>query len=323
MYNILFFLFFLYLIYNLYNYFNNNNIKFLGGSNDSDTDSIEDLDSCIDEVMKLAKIGKICDPDHSDYNDGDEFNDAINLCMNTNFNDNEDKKKIKKSIKNGLFYKLKQNELKTCDKKPWVTTKEQCIEAINSKVKQGIVCKDDKYVKLGLEACNTYSEPKILRMGDEGKILYQLRDRIFKKKIPTCMNKTVSCTNLTENECKNETFSKRCKYDINKCKPLFFNNYDEAFEFLKEINITRKQKKKIIDLIYNNQLDKANYFTELYIQKLLKVQVPKKLNCKNQSEFISNIKNIKPNEQSVFKNLCKTKKGRNNINRIFSSIIKT
>merc|ERR1712054_212291 len=99
--------------------------------------------------MRLTKMGKICDPNDG-HNTDEEFSGAISLCMNTNFKDKEDLKKFNKSLKSGLFYKIKQNELKRCDKKPWVTTKEECMQAINAKVKQGAVCKDDKYVKLGL-----------------------------------------------------------------------------------------------------------------------------------------------------------------------------
>ena len=322
MYNILFFLIFLYLIFNLYNYFITNKIKFIGGNNKNSKEiKITNLDTCIDEVMRLNKLGKICDPADSEYNDSKEFIQAIELCKNINFTNDNDKKKIQKSINSGLFYKIKQNELQKCEKKPWVTTQENCIDSINSYIHQGLVCKDNKYVKLGLEACKKYSEPKLLRMGDEGELLYKLRDRIFKNKIPTCYNKITSCANLTENECKNSAFDERCKYDNNKCKPWFFNNYDEAFEFLKTLNITRKHKKKILDLAYNEDLDKANYFTEIYIQKFAKIPFPKKINCESQTKYLIKVKNIKPEKQNKFKNLCKTKKGKEQVSSIFSSIV--
>lgn len=319
MYYILFFLIFLYLIYNLYNYFITNK-KFRGGAKKDDKEiKITNLDTCINEVMRLTKIGKICDTNSSGYDK--EFNEAIELCNNINFMDDNDKKKLKYSIKNGLFYKIKQNELKKCHKKPWVTTEKECLEALNAKVHQGIICKDNKYVKLATAACKKYSEPELYNMGNEEGLLYKIRDKIFKKKIPKCYNKITSCSNLSEVQCKRKTFNDRCKYDINKCKPWFFNNYDEAVEILKKLNITRKQKKKILDLIYNEDLDKANYFTEIYIQKFAKVPFPKKLNCKNQIDYLIKIKNIKPEKHDKFKNLCKTEKGKNQVSSMFSSII--
>ena len=313
MFNIIFFLIILYFIYNYFINNKNNKNNIVGGNNKEI--KITNLDNCIDEVMRLSELNKICDGDN-------EFEKAIEFCQYIDFDNEKDVKKLRQNINNGLFYKIKQNELKKCPKEPWVTTQQQCHDAINIKLKQGLVCKNDKYYKLGITTCKKANVKQLYSMGEKDGLLYKLRDRIYKKKIPTCFNKISSCINLTEKQCKDSNFENRCKYDIDKCKPWFFNNYDESVEFLKTTKIPKKQKKTILDLVYNEDLDKANYFAEIYIQKFAKTSFPKTRNCKKQVKYLTQIKNLKPEQEKSFKDLCKTKKGKNQVNSMMSSVIK-
>lgn len=315
MYNIFFFLIILYFIYN---YFNNTSQQSYGGSTSNDINKqieIKNIDTCVDEVMRLTELNKICP-----YSK--EYDDSLNFCKNLNFENIKGKEKLAHSLNTGIFYKIRQNDIQKCPReKPWVNNKSECLNWISDAEKSGKVCKNDKYYKLALKACEKTPINKFQTLHTKDGILYKLKDRYLKNKIKPCPNNIKSCSNLNQNECSSDTFITRCKYKNNKCKPWLFNNKDECINLLKKSNISKKKKKKIYDLCIENDYDKANYFAELYILEFSKIPFPKKRNCKNQTDYLIKIKDLNSKQQNTFKNLCKTKKGKNKIDQMMWEII--
>jgi hypothetical protein len=312
-------IFFLVILYLFYIYFTNNKKKLIGGNeikeyNELDKEiEIIDIDTCVDEVLRLNQLDKLCEDD-------ERFGEAIDFCQKINFKNNKDLKKLKNSIDSGLFYEIRQEEIKQCPKEPWVTTKEECLNAVETKMKTGFVCEDDKYYKLAITACENSSEDKIRNMGKKDGILYKLLERIYKQKINKCNNKIYSCSKLNNEECENDYFKNRCKLKNNKCKPWFFSNIEECNDFLSTVKLPKVEENKILNLVQENNIYKANYLTEIYLQKILKLPFPKK-NCKDQVKYLSNLKSLTSNKTKSLNKLCKTKKGKKKVNNLIWSMV--
>ena len=313
MFNIFFFLLILYLIYNYFN----NTIKISGRSNTNDINKqieIKNIDTCVDEVIRLTELNKICTKSQ-------EYQDSLKLCKDIDFNSTKDKKKLVNHLNSGLFYKIRQNNIQKCPKeKPWVNNKDECLNWITIQEQSGKICKDDKYYKLAIKTCEKTNIHKFHNLHKKDGILYKLRDRYYKNKIKSCPKAIKSCSSLNKDICLSNTFKSRCKYINNKCKPWVFNNKEECLKILKKIPITKKQKKKIYDLCVANDFEKANYFAEIYTLKFSKIPFPKN-NCKDQIDYLIKINDLDLEQQNKLKKLCKTKKGKSRIQQMLWEII--
>ncbi len=208
-----------------------------------------------------------------------------------------------------------------------VSNRKECFNVVNNSRIEGLICGDNKYYKLALEVCKKTPEHKLKTLHLKDGALFKLIDRVHKKKITPCPKERLICSRLKEEQCNPDLYETvfNCKYENYKCKPNYFDNYDKCLSYLKKNkNLSKKKRNIILNLCKKDDYDKANMYTDIYLNKNAKIDINFNNNniCNDQVNYISNLKDYNESSKNSLLDLCKKgPNGKNKVNKIFHSVV--
>ena len=196
-----------------------------------------------------------------------------------NFKNKKERKLPKKIFKiinnNTVLTNINNKSPGKCNDKPWATNKISCLDILGNIKNVGDICRDSKYYKLALKACNTLSDQQIKNLSDPNNpkaVFYNIQRKLISGEEKGCLNKFKRCEHFTEKQCDSEWFNERCKFDKknNQCVPQYVTHDNCNLDNIIKDPKQKLKIKKVCDEGTIESYKKANKMIETVILKKLK-----------------------------------------------------